>query len=150
MEGNSIINKKIVETLKLLITQEKDEEIQEKLERSNANNTNYLKKLGLLINNLKIFNTKIGLGGKLIVELNPLESGSKIGASIIKSGDVVALQSNVSKKKEKKDSESEELTGIIVKLTDTKVVVSIKNETLLDENGIWKVIQLANEVSYKR
>lgn len=113
-----------------------------------------LSQLGLAVLNLIIDNIRTGLGGKTIIDLilDPALGEKQLEVGSVKVGDLVKLN--------KMGEESQELTGVITKVSVKTVCMSIdedsNDENVLDiynntanEGKVW-IVKLTNSITYKR
>ncbi|PVU95491.1 hypothetical protein BB561_001785 [Smittium simulii] len=135
-----------------LLQKEFDCELQE-LEFLQKNySTKFLQKYGLALAGLRLTGVKSGLGGKEILTLEPLVTGNKLAANQFKTGDVVELNNIGDKAKtaQGQDSNKSKISGIVIRITDYKILISTDQEFPAEWKDICSVVKLANEVSFKR
>lgn len=125
------MNKELAEKFLRCICHERDQDVEV---TSRILNTLPLRKLvdaGYAISNLTIENLRTGLGGKLYLELGPDHAISdEINRGDIKTGDIVLIQpksatTKVRKKKDGKETEDCVCDGVVFKITDTQLVITI-------------------------
>ncbi|CAH6720232.1 DNA polymerase alpha-associated DNA helicase A [[Candida] jaroonii] len=112
-----------------------------------------LAKLGLAVVNLIIDNIRTGLGGKTVIELViDTAIGKDIEIGSIKTGDIVKI--------DKMGEDSEELNGVVTKISTSSISVSIDEDKDEDnvlnmynntgsDNKIY-IVKLTNSITYKR
>ncbi|PVV03024.1 hypothetical protein BB560_002506 [Smittium megazygosporum] len=118
---------KFINHLRSLLEKEFDAELKEYEFLTSNYSLKYLQKYGYAIMSLRLTSMRSGLGGKNVLTL---ETGSKLVPNQFKTGDVVELYSfGTGKKKEpEKGSNKNTLSGIVVKITEVRVVVSCEND----------------------
>lgn len=112
-----------------------------------------LAKLGLAVVNLVMDNIRTGLGGKTVIELViDTAIGKDLEIGSIKTGDIVKI--------DKMGEESEELNGVVTKISKTSISVSIDEDKEEDkvlnmynntgsDSKIY-IVKLTNSITYKR
>ena len=122
-----------------------------------------LQRHGLALLNLTISTQHTGLGGRTILDLIPDSSISSVPtlpAHGLRSGDVIQLAPQppgAAKKKEKASLSEQGVSGVVHRVTDTKLVVAVQGEgddaaierLVGDGKRLWAV-KMANEVTHKR
>ncbi|QLL34171.1 hypothetical protein HG536_0G00280 [Torulaspora globosa] len=117
---------------------------------------------GYAISNLTMENLRTGLGGKLYLELGPDRAISdEISRGDIKSGDIVLirpkLSSTAGSKKNRndgKEAQEFECNGVVFKITDSQMVISIDESQEDAASGLSTftrlfVLKTTNTITYK-
>lgn len=63
---------------------------------------------------------------------------------------MVSIKKHVSAKKAKDNEEEQELSGTVCRISDTMLVVAIKQDLPNDLSDLFRISKLANDISYKR
>lgn len=125
-----------------------------------------LVKADLAINNLVFESMRIGLGGRVIVELKSDSGTGELRVGDFKNGDIVKVmnkqKSDVKEPKGKKgtkgdkDSVDSELQtgveGVISRISQDSVIISVDEQNAdacVDLNRVW-IVKLSNSITYKR
>lgn len=107
---------------------------------------------GLAVLNLVISNTRTGLGGRTVVELEQDKSTSSsieedLNTGDVRIGDIVRVQPAKSK-----PDENNGIEGVITKVTSKNISFAVeeRHEANTDIEGRLWLVKLANSVTYKR
>jgi superfamily I DNA and/or RNA helicase len=105
-----------------------------------------LKKRGVILSNLQNSALKSGFNGSTLMQF---ESNIQLVLNSLKFrvGDVVQVQQQSSKLT---DCELYKVSGVVVKVNDKMIVVSIKEDLPNDLPDLFTIFKLANSISYKR
>ena len=103
---------------------------------------------------LKIDSKSTGLYGRTIIVLSTSVFGRTINTQHFSSGDIVSISENSIPLSEL-NNESKLLTGVVTKVHSQSVSLAIDADLenlddQLNENGVYKILKLSNEVTYKR
>jgi DNA polymerase alpha-associated DNA helicase A len=126
-----------------------------------------LQRNGTALLNLAVTAMRSGLAGKTLVDFEPSASTatSELPPHRFRVGDVVALVSHAARRDGKKghaetSSSADSINGVICRIKPALITVVISSdsargdESLLfsgsDANDRWRVVQLGNEITYKR
>jgi ATP-dependent RNA/DNA helicase IGHMBP2 len=128
-----------------LLQLEKDAELDEAVEQIGQLSAKECEELGVSLLSLSVNDTSAGLYGRTVISLTK-EGNPLLPAHSFSSGDIVALSS--------KASASEQLTGIVCKVTDGDISVAFDNDDAADELGVGekalRLDKLANDASYRK
>ncbi|KAF9418408.1 hypothetical protein BGZ94_009704 [Podila epigama] len=122
-----------------------------------------LAKKGLAVLGLTVVGMKTGAGGKRYLHLelsNATSTSPSLPSHRLRVGDIVALEEHAtgSKGKTMKSDDKPKLEGVIFRITDTTIVVAIRNkreggneeEIPKEVQERCRLIKLANNVTYER
>ncbi|KAL3878418.1 hypothetical protein ACJMK2_030771 [Sinanodonta woodiana] len=135
----------VSKTLKLL-EKERETEIEETRILTEKLPAKELQRRGVCLLKLKISNRKSGLYGRTVVTFEP--NHGDLPSHNLTPGDIVGLNPSTG------DSESESLgSGIVTRSSQSAVSVAFDDSQdlfSLDDDGLYKLTKLANDVTYKR
>ncbi|KAJ2629178.1 hypothetical protein H4R22_003477, partial [Coemansia sp. RSA 1290] len=107
----------------------------------------HLQRLGLALAALRITQTRTGLGGRLVLTLEAPVAGAALAPTSLRVGDIVGMQSAGA------SNGSEQLGGVIWRLSDTKLTVAL-NSADAQVPPEWHerctVVKLASDVTHTR
>lgn len=103
---------------------------------------------------LKIDSKTTGLYGRTIIVLSTSVFGKTINTQHFSSGDIVSISENSIPLSEL-SNEEKLLTGVVTKVHSQSVSIAIDTDLenlddQLNETGVYKILKLSNEVTYKR
>ncbi|KAJ1910320.1 hypothetical protein H4219_006238, partial [Mycoemilia scoparia] len=164
-----------------LIDQERDYEIKETAILHSQWSATQLQRLGFALVGLRITGIRTGMGGKSLIDLEPPEIGTEtFMPHHLRSGDIVRLEDSFSSSSSSSSAtaatagggsgskpkiklgnsgskniscgDEREISGVIFRSTDKKIVVALSKDTEIPSS--WKercsIIKLANDITYKR
>ncbi|KAJ3719124.1 AAA domain-containing protein [Lentinula guzmanii] len=145
-----------IDRQKLLLSQERDAEI----ERSSLLLSNcgpkLLEQKGLALLGLGINEIKIGLGGKTLVELerpSAYHTNPIFPPHNLRTGDIARIEANAATKSKKPlttDIKDTTVEGVVYKVSDTRIVLAVDSEDDLSLPERCRLVKLANSVTYDR
>jgi DNA polymerase alpha-associated DNA helicase A len=144
-----------------LLEDELNAELSESAVLSSALSPNALQRAGAALVGLTVASTRTGLGGKTVLELEPdsaTTSNKKDDGTLllpehgIRTGDIVRVQSMTggsAKKKEKAEASKDGVEGVISKVSESKISVSLDKEDVEIPNGrLWMYVQRGSGEHY--
>ena len=124
---------------------------------------NALQRQGTALNSLAVTGMRSGLGGKTMIDFEPsASSNNELPPHRFRVGDIVALvphSSSSSKKGNSNTSENVTISAVVCRIKPTQVTVALSSDASniedslfsgSDANDRWRLIQLGNEITYKR
>lgn len=139
-----------------LISMEHDYDVQEtqKLFSNSALSDKTLESRGVCLLSLSIANMRTGIGGKVYLELT--QQQDQLKSHKFRVGDVVQLCSNSNSTK--KDTKDDTWQGIVAKLTDSCITVSLRNGTTATDDSDfpsqtfskYRLNRMASDIQYER
>ncbi|XP_062973117.1 DNA-binding protein SMUBP-2 [Elgaria multicarinata webbii] len=132
-----------------LLKEEREAEISEARAWKESISLRELQRRGVCLLKLDIANQRTGLYGRLLVTLQPKKHGSEadLPCNSFGSGDIVGLYENA--------GQGDQLsTGIVTRIGPKSITVAIdepqSNFVSLDQENSYRLLKLANDVTYKR
>lgn len=104
-----------------------------------------LQRRGRCLIDLRLGETRFGLGGRIHIDLTPASS-PHLPAHRIQVGDVVAIQPMRGGKRDASDAP----TGVVAKVRRESVVIALDRDLESDLNGALRIDKVANDVTYRR
>lgn len=159
MSGDKNKVSKRIETLINALQTEKRVDVDEVLSELETLSPKKLASKGLALLNLVVTSMRTGLGGKIILNLEPDSAiyGSdnpKLDSSEIRTGDIVRLCSSVKGSSAKgTDENSQGIETVVLKNTTKAVSIAVDEKfesKMMDLAGRVWIVKLANVVTYKR
>ncbi|KAJ3850391.1 P-loop containing nucleoside triphosphate hydrolase protein [Lentinula lateritia] len=145
-----------IDRQKLLLTRERDAEV----ERSSLLLSNcgprLLEQKGLALLGLGIHEVKIGLGGKTLIELerpSAYHTNPTFPPHNLRTGDLARIEANIttkSKRQASTDTKDSTVEGVVYKVSDTRIVLAVDSEDDLGLPERCRLVKLANSITYDR
>lgn len=113
-----------------------------------------LERRGLAITNLELSGTKVGFGGKTLLELERSSAVAQLFlATVLKPGDIVRIEEQAAGSAKKivlAQVAKDGVEGVVAKVTDSKITVALRNEEEVHLSGTLWLVKLANSITYDR
>ncbi|KAI8054320.1 P-loop containing nucleoside triphosphate hydrolase protein [Syncephalis plumigaleata] len=106
-----------------LLDKEREEELEQTALLRTCRSPQELQRRGFALLALQIIGSRTGLGGKCLIELGPAVNGGNFPPHQMRPNDVVIVERN-----EGTSGESKNLSGVIWRLSDTRLVVALETE----------------------
>ncbi|KAM8968612.1 DNA-binding protein SMUBP-2 [Sarcophilus harrisii] len=132
-----------------LLEQEREAEVQEKRAWQEGVSPKELQRRGVCLLKLQVVSQRTGLYGRLLVVLEPRtwEPAAALPSNSFGPGDIVGLY-------ESAPDSAALATGVLTRVTQRAVTVALDEvqdgAVVLDPGGLYRLLRLANDVTYKR
>ncbi|XP_045433467.1 DNA-binding protein SMUBP-2 isoform X2 [Pipistrellus kuhlii] len=129
-----------------LLELERDAEVEERRSWQENVSLKELQRLGVCLLKLQVSSQRTGLYGQLLVTFEPRRSASAgvLPSNSFSSGDIVGLN----------DEGGQLATGVLTRITQKSVTVAFDQscdfQLSLDQQNSYRLLKLANDVTYKR
>lgn len=145
MEVESFVSK----TLELL-QEEREAEIEETREWQKSLSLKNLQQKGVCLLKLQIGSQRTGMHGRLLVSFEPRKNTnpSVLPSNSFGPGDIVGLYAS-----EGCSQPNQLCSGVVTRVTQTSITIAIddtQDGVNLDSDGLFNIMKLANDVTYKR
>ncbi|KAF2397731.1 P-loop containing nucleoside triphosphate hydrolase protein [Trichodelitschia bisporula] len=116
-----------------------------------------LARAGLALTNLTLASQRTGLGGRIVLELEPDSAVAGAEGELpehgLRVGDIVAVQAQpagAARKKEKAESRERGVEGVVCRVQAKSVHVALEGDEVEVPGGKLWIVKVANDVTYKR
>nr|XP_020826557.1 DNA-binding protein SMUBP-2 isoform X2 [Phascolarctos cinereus] len=133
-----------------LLEQEREAELQEKRAWQESVSPKELQRRGVCLLKLQVVSQRTGLYGRLLVVLEPRkwDPGATLPCNSFGPGDIVGLYESAP------EAATLLATGILTQITQRSVTVAFdesqEGSLALDAGGLYRLLRLANDITYKR
>ncbi|KAI9208347.1 P-loop containing nucleoside triphosphate hydrolase protein [Polychytrium aggregatum] len=145
------------DTLIKLVQEEKQCEIEEVAFLNSKFPATLLQRYGLALLNLRVSGLRTGLGGKCIVDFEPVQGGEcRLPPHKFRPGDIVGVGQQASKQSTKSSSQKGDkeqpdinASGIVYKVQDQRITLAFTDDFDVEFDK-FRILKLANNITYER